>query len=201
MINRRSLLLAFAALLGMALQRPASAQDAPPKIATVNLAKVFNELQETKDFQQKLESDRKAIQAEAQKRGAEIEQLKKDRQLLKEGSDDFNKKQKELIEKTIAAQTWQQLIQADLFRQQKNQIKGLLDKIEETTKTIAEGKKIDLVVVEQKVELPAEMDNVNADQLRAMIQMVNQRTVLYNNGKLDITGEVIAALDAAYKKR
>jgi len=197
MLARRSILaFAFAAVSALVAAPFAAAQDGP-RIATVNPAKVFNEMQETKDLKQKMEADRKTITDEGQRRGQEVEDAKKRRALFNEGTDDFNKANKEYLEKVIAAQAWQELIKQDLQRQQKSQMKSLFEKIEAATKEVATAKKIDLVVVDQKTEFP-DLDTINVDQLRGII---NQRTVLFNNGRFDITNDVLAAVDAKYKKK
>ena len=197
MITRRPLLaLALGALAACFAATPATAQDAP-RIATVNPAKVFSEMQETKDLKQKMESDRKTITDEGQRRGTEVEDAKKKRALFNEGTEDFNKANKEYLEKVIAAQAWQELIKQDLARQQKSQMKNLFEKIEAATKEVATARKIDLVLVDQKSDWP-DLDTINVDQLRGLI---NQRTVLFNNGRFDITNEVLAAVDAKYKQK
>jgi Skp family chaperone for outer membrane proteins len=202
MISRRSLVCTFAlSIAALALPGGRAAAQDSPRIAIVNPAKVFNEMQETKDLKQAMESNGQAIKAEGQKRQADVEEAKKKRSLFNEGTEDFNKASKELIEKAIALQTWQELIKQDLARQQKNQMSNLFKKIEEATKEVATAKKLDIVIVEQKIDLPSDpgtMDQINVDQLRSLI---NQRTVMYNNGKYDITSEVLAAVDAKYRKK
>lgn len=201
MISRRSLCTLALSVAALVLPaRFAAAQDAP-RIAVVNPAKVFNEMQETKDLKQAMESNGQAIKAEGQKRQQEVEEAKKKRQLFNEGTEDFNKASKDLIEKAIALQTWQELIKQDLARQQKSQMSSLFRKIEDATKEVAAAKKLDLVIVEQKIDLPSDpntMDQINVDQLRALI---NQRTVMFNNGKYDITNDVLAAVDAKYRQK
>jgi len=201
MLSRRSLCtLAFTAIAFVLPARFAAAQDTP-RIATVNPAKVFNEMQETKDLKQKMENDRQQIQAEAKKRADELEEAKKARALFNEGSDEFNKKNQDMIRKAVELQTWQELIKADLARQQKSQMKNLFEKIEEATKEVAQTKKLDLVIVEQKIDLPSDpntLDQINVDQLR---NLINQRTVMFNNGKFDITNDVLAIVDAKYKAK
>jgi Skp family chaperone for outer membrane proteins len=201
MISRRSLCTLALSVAALVLPaRFAAAQDGP-RIAIVNPAKVFNEMQETKDLKQKMESDRQAIQAEGKRRQDEVEEAKKKRTLFNEGTEDFNKANKDLIEKAIGLQTWQELIKADLARQQKSQMSSLFKKIEDATKDVATAKKLDIVIVEQKIDLPSDpntMEQINVDQLRSLI---NQRTVMFNNGKYDITNEVLAAVDAKYRKK
>src|SRR3954467_8246431 len=93
--------------------RFAAAQDGP-RIATVNPAKVFNDMKETKDLKQKMESDRTAIQNEGKRRADDLEEAKKKLTIFNEGSEEYNKASKDVIEKAVGLQTWQELIKADL---------------------------------------------------------------------------------------
>jgi Skp family chaperone for outer membrane proteins len=199
MFSRRSLcVLALSAVAFVLPARVAWAQEGP-HIGIVNPAKIFNEMQETKDLKQKMENDRQAIQAEAKRRADDLEEAKKARALFTEGTDDFNKKNQEMIRKAVELQVWQEMIKADLARQQKTQMKNLFEKIEAATKEVAETKKLDLVLVEQKIDLPSDpntMEQINVDQLR---NLINQRSVMYSNGKFDITNDVLASVDAKYK--
>jgi|SRR5688572_18860551 len=199
MLTRRSLAMIVLGLFALAPGRLAVAQDLP-KIASVNLVKVFGEMQETKDLQQKMDADRKALEDELQKRTKELNELKQQRGYLQEGSDEANKKNKELIEKTVSLNTWRELINQDQLRQRKMQFKTLFEKIEIATKEIAEQRKIDIVIVEHRPDFPAGdvMEQLNLEQVRGLI---NQRTVLFNSGRFDITGDVVASLDAKYKKK
>jgi len=200
MLSRRNFALFTLTLAGLALPgRFASAQDGgTARVGTVNPARIFNEMQETKDLKQKMENDRKNIEDEEKRRVADVEEAKKRRGLFTGGTEEFNKANKELIEKAVSLQTWRELIKADLQTQQKTQMKNLFEKIEAATKDVAMAKKYDIIVVQNSSELPAELEQLNVDQVRGII---NQRTVMYNNGKYDITNEVLAAVDAKYKTR
>ena len=200
MLTRRYFALLVLGVVGLALPcRSASAQDAP-KMATVNLVRVFGEMQETKDLQQKMDAERKALEDEKAQREKQINDLRQQRTLFSEGSEDFNKKNKELIDKTVSLRAWQELVNYDQLRQRKAQFKTLFEKIEQVTKEIAEQRKIDIVMVEHRPDFPAAevMEQLNLEQVRGLI---NQRTVIYNNGRFDITGDVVVALDKKYKEK
>ena len=199
MLARLSLALTVLVLMGLAFPHSSLAQDTP-KIATVNLVRVFGEMQETKDLQQKMDSERKALEDEKAKREKQLNELRQQRSLFQEGSDDYNKKNKELIDQTVSLRAWQELVNYDQLRQRKSQFKTLFEKIEAAAKEIAEQRKIDLVIVEHRPDFPSGdvMEQLNLEQVRGLI---NQRTVLFNNLRFDITGDVVANLDAKYKKK
>jgi Skp family chaperone for outer membrane proteins len=77
-------------------------------------------------------------------------------------------------------------------------MKTLFDKIQTAVAKIAEQKGLDLVLAEAHPQLPDDLDQINVDQLRAVI---NSRNILYSNSKVDISDEVIALLDAEYKAK
>ena len=200
MLTRRRLALLVLGVVALALpSRPAAAQDVP-RIATVNLVRVFGEMQETKDLQQKMDAERKNLEDEKARREKELNEIKQQRTLFTEGSEDFNKKNKELIDKMVSLKAWQELVNYDQLRQRKAQFKTLFEKIEQVTKEIAEQRKIDIVMVEHRPDWPSGeiMEQLNLEQVRGVI---NQRTVIYNNGKFDITADVVTALDKKYKEK
>jgi Skp family chaperone for outer membrane proteins len=203
MISRRSIFGLALTAIALVLPAPFAAADNndAPRIATVNTAKVFQEMMETKDLRQKMDADAKTIKDEGERRENELKEAQKKRELFNEGSTDYDKANRELIKLAIDMRAWQELTKADVLRQQKTQMRNLFNKIEEATKEVADAKKIDLVLVDQKQELPtdsATMEKITSDQLR---QAINQRVIIYNNGRLDITNEVLAAVDAKYKAK
>ena len=80
----------------------ASAQEGP-HIATVNPAKVFNEMQETKDLKQKMESDRTGHPGRRRSAAPEIwrKRRKGPATCSPRAADEFNKANQEMIEKAV----------------------------------------------------------------------------------------------------
>lgn len=176
---------------------PAGAQDRPLKIAIANPARVFSDIQETKDLRGKMENLRKGLAAEDQQRKAELNDLQTQRQQLKPDSPQYAEKNKELLQKAIEYETWGKMQQANMQHEQKLQMKTLFDKIEVAVAEIAKQRQIDIVIAEQKPDFPDDIDAINVDQLRMLI---NQRNVLYAAPEQDISNEVIALLDARYRE-
>lgn len=189
----RALSLSIALLLCLGLANSATAQDL--KIAVCNPARIFNNMQETKDLKDKMEAQGKDLQNQENIQKKEIDVLQDKLKMLNAGSPQHTEAQKEFIEKAIKYDTWKKINQAQVQQEQKLSMKTLFDKITEATKAVAEADKIDLVIAETNVEFPS-IDQINVDQLRALI---NQRNVIFNNGKADISDKVTAKLDADYK--
>jgi len=167
---------------------PAHAQT---KVGVVNAAKVFQEIQETKDLQAKLEIDRKTFLAEDQKRQDELKVMKSGRDALKTDAPGYEDKNKELMTKAIEYQTWNQIQQATFAQTQKMKMISIFNKITANTAEVATAAGLDIVIAEQNAQLPDNVDQANVDQVK---QMINQRNVFFTSATADISDKVIAAM-------
>ena len=172
----------------------AFAQEA--KIGIVNPARCFAEMQETKDLKAKLENDRKALEAEVNQRQQAVKDLQAARDLFKPDSPQYQEADQKFMKAAIEFDTWSKITQAQLQGQQKQQMKTLFDKIVAATGEVAQQKGLDMVLADQRPEMPDNLTQVTVDQLRAML---NGRNILYSTDKVDLNNAVIAALDAKYK--
>jgi Skp family chaperone for outer membrane proteins len=184
------------AFVVMNLALPATAQTAPPtKVATVNPAKVFQQLQETNDLKAAMENKRKTLEAQEFEKRQKIKDLQALRDQLKPDAPQYNDRNRDLLNATIEFQVWGQMMQAEVQREQKTQMKHLFDKITAAVQEVATTKGIDLVIAEQRPEIE-NIDQLNVEQLRALI---NSRNVLFAAPQIDLSNDVIAAMDAKYK--
>jgi len=165
-------------------------------IAVMNPVKAFNDMQETKDLQQKLQAEKTAFDNEVKSRQQKVNDLRTQRDLLKPDSPQYADLDKQLMTSAIEADTWAKVTNAQADHTQKIQVKLLFDKIVATTSEIAQQKNLDLVVAEQKADLPENIDQVSRENLQLALR---SRNIMFNKPQLDITQEVIAALDAKYK--
>lgn len=170
---------------------------AQAKVAIANTAKILNDIQETKDLNQKISNDLKALDAERQLRQQKVTDAQAARDQLKPDVPQWADKNNEFLRLRIEFEIWAQMQQLNLQTQQKQQMKILFNKITQSVSEIATQKGIDLVLAEQKVEIPENLDQINVDQLKAVI---GQRNVLFvNSSTVDITNDVITSMDAKYK--
>jgi Skp family chaperone for outer membrane proteins len=173
-----------------------ASQASAQKIATVNAAKVFNEIQETKDLKSKMENDQKNLQATDLQKKTQLKDLQSARDALKPEAPDYDKANQALMQAAVDYEVWQRIQGANIQRQQKEQMLKIFNKITTAVSQVATQKGLDLVVAEQRPEIPDNLDQINVDQVRLLI---NQRNVLFSTPNVDISTEVIAAMDAAYK--
>ena len=172
----------------------AFAQEA--KIGIVNPARVFAEMQETKDLKAKLETDRQNLEKEINARQQKVKDLQAARDLLKADSPQYQEADQKFMSEAIQYDTWQKITQATLQGQQKQQMKTLFDKIVAATTAVAQAKGLELVFADQRPDMPDNLTQISVEQLRAML---NGRNILFTSEKVDLNSAVIAELDAKYK--
>jgi Skp family chaperone for outer membrane proteins len=166
------------------------------KIAVANAGKVFSEIKEKKDWEQKMQQDQKSLQDELFTRQQKVKSLTEQRDNLRTDSPQYADKDKELQGAKIELEVWAQEEQAEQLRINKIQTKNLFDKIVNAVAEVATQKGIDLVLADQKPEVPDNfMDQANLQQVR---ELLSSRNVLYSSPSVDITQDVIADLDAKY---
>lgn len=173
----------------------AMAQDASSHIAVANTGKIFTSMKETVDLGEKMKADRTKLQSQLTEKQANITALKSARDELKEGSDQWNQRNLQLMEESIKLDNWQRYETARVQQEEKIQTKALFEKIQTAVATVAQQRKLDIVITAQATKLPPSMDGITIDQLRMAIAGVN---VLYVDPKADITDAVIAQLDSEY---
>jgi len=179
-----------------ALSAVASPALAQSKVGICNPARIFNEIQETKDLKAKLENDIKTLDAQRADKQLKLKDAQTNRDQLKPDAPGWAERNQELLRLAIEFDVWQRSMQADLEAQQKRQMKTLFDKITGAVATVAAQKGLDIVIAEQRPELPESLDQVQVNDLRARL---TARNVLFNTPQADISNDVIAAMDAAYK--
>jgi Skp family chaperone for outer membrane proteins len=187
-----------AALLGLLVTAaPSMAQSQPTKVGVVNMGKVFNTMQETKDIKTQLEASQSQLNATVNAHKADLEKMRSDLQNgPKPDTQQYDDLAGQFERKTVEYDNEIKLKQIDIARSQSKQLKAIFDKIEATVGDVAKEKQLDLVITMVKPEFPANVRDLNPD---AISQLINQRNVMYVNDKIDITSDVITRLDAKYK--
>jgi Skp family chaperone for outer membrane proteins len=174
---------------------PAAAQEQPTKVAVADPARIFTEMQETRDLKVRLDAERNDLGVEEKARRQKIEDLQATRNLLKPDSQQYAEANKQLNAAMIEFKVWAETMQQEIQRNQKQQMRQLFDKITIAAGEVAKQRGFDIVIADQRPEVN-NLDQLNVNQLR---DLINQRNVLYADPKTDITDDVIKALDAKHK--
>jgi Skp family chaperone for outer membrane proteins len=169
----------------------------PVRVAVANAGRILVEMQETKELDAKIKAELANVKSIQNEKQQQLKDLEAQRNALRPESPQYQDRNRELIQKAIEFKVWADMTQSDMQRHQKQQMKLLFEKIQAGIAEVAAEKSFDVVIADQRTDFPSNLDDINVDQLRGLI---NQRIVLYAGAKVDITADVIARLDLKYSK-
>ena len=150
---------------------PAFAEN--EKMAYVDIAKVFDEYQKTKDHDKILQEAGKKKETEREDLVSDIRQLKDELALL---NDEAKAKKEETLESKVRElQDFDRGAKRDLGEQRNKVVKEIFKDIDDTVQKYGQRKGLDLVL--------------------------NERALLFHNARFDATPEVLAELNKNYSKQ
>lgn len=163
---------------------------APAKVGIVNVAKVLEESQKHKQWQEKMQAERVTMETEFKDMQKELSALNESMKLREPGSEDYRSLAKEFIEKKAIMESkdasYQEIVTDEMRRWTESLYKKLLIVIDD----VAKKKGLDVVLSTEDLDIPA-------PSLRDFMLTIKTKKVLYHNSKYDITSEVLAGLDSA----
>ncbi|MBU3759269.1 MAG: OmpH family outer membrane protein [Candidatus Omnitrophica bacterium] len=162
------LCLVFSALAIFSAARTASADQ----YAFVDVAKIFDEYQKTKDNDEALKTVGKAKEEERETLVKSVRALKDELVLLTDEAK--AKKQDELDSKIRELQDFDQAAKRELGERRNKLVREIFQDIDAVVQKYGERKGFDMIF--------------------------NERALLYHSGKLDVTQEVLTELNKSYKK-
>lgn len=166
----------WAMVLGMAgimLVSVSSVQAAVDKIGYVDLARVFDEYQKTKEFDKSLESKGALKQADRDKMVADVKKLRDEAELLSAKAKDD--KQAVIDEKIKALQDFDRTTRDALRKERDGMVRDILKEIE--------------VVIQ------------DFGKAQGYGYIFNDRVLVYKNEQNDLTTQVIKVLNDNYSKK
>lgn len=170
---KKGMVLSFLAFITLFASH-AMAADAPSaKYAYVDVAKVFDEYQKTKDNDQVLQSAGKKKEMERDSLVHEIRQLKDELVLLRD--DAKAKKQEQMEAKVKALQEFDQSVRQGLGEQRNQVVRDIFKDIDDAVQRYGQRKGLDLIL--------------------------NERSLVYRNTQFDISKEVLADLNKEYASK
>lgn len=194
--------LVVAVTLLAALPSATFAQAAAPaqgqKIVSANMQRIFTDAQEKKDVEGKFKAKAQDAQTAAQNGQNRLRDLQGKRDQFRSGSADYEKAHAELTRAAAEVQVAAAVSQQDLIREQKRSTRTMVDKIVAAVADLAKEKGYSIVLMQMvPPDLSEEQfDRMTPDQLN---QLLSSRNVMYVAPDVDVTAEVVARLDAAYK--
>jgi Skp family chaperone for outer membrane proteins len=174
---------------------PARADDMPPvKMAVCDPIKVMTQIQEYKDVMAKLKQDGDTLTNQVQVKKGQLQTEQDEIKLLLQSSDEYEKKVEKFTEDSADTQAWMQAMQVNFARKQRIADKQIFDKVLKAIGDVAQAQGVTLVMNCAHPDFP-DSDKLDVNQF---FQIVLLHTALYNDPKLDITQQVIIAMDKTY---
>lgn len=167
------------------------------KIAVANTGRILQEIKEFKAFEGKIKTKVEDARRQQETLQTRAKELQGQRDQFKAGSPEYDRANSDLLKVVAEAQVLGQLAQQDIIRDQKRQVKAILEKIVNQVKTIAQSKQIALVVAQVT---PPDLSDENWEKLNPdqATNLLLSRNILFASTEMDITNEVITALDASF---
>jgi len=191
-MKQRGIILIAAITLATAASVNARADDI--NTAVIDVARVFEEYQLTRDLEAKFDEKRRALAEEAERRHTNIEQMRRGLAAFDPASKDFARREKDLIQEEISFEVWSTYEEKKLKAAHKAWLLHIYDKTRAVISNIAKERKIDLVLTYDKLAEDAP-DSV------ALRQQILLQKVIYHSDRVDITDEVLDRLNKAYRDR
>lgn len=161
------------ALLGVALLTSGAFAQAGKKIAVLNLSKLFDSYEKTKEYQKQLDDVRASYQKELDDRNNKIKDAEDKLAALKEG--EKANATKEINNMKAALAEFVQTKRTDLLKQEEEKTREILLEMEKMISDYAKKEGIDMVI--------------------------NDRVLLYSNTSLDVTDPIIKMMNESYNKK
>ena len=181
----------IAAATAVVLRQTTAQADAagPAKVAVVDVTKVLESSKKHQTWKDKMEKEQEQMKAEFAKMTSDLESLQQNIKLRKVGSDDYINLSSQFVEKKAIMEAKNAFYEEKVTSQMQNWTEDLYKTLMIVVDRVAQQKGIDLVLAKEQLDLPA-------PSLRDFMLTIKTKKVLYNDNKLDITAEVLAALDS-----
>jgi Skp family chaperone for outer membrane proteins len=166
-----------------------AAAPGPTKIALVSVRTIFQNCKKNAEYKTKMTAEQDKVIAELDKLNKEIDAVQADLKTRKTGSEEYLKLVKDISDKKAYLEGQKQYNQEYFKVKDQMWTEKMYLEILDTVGRIAKQKGYDLVLEKDEIELPA----ASATELMLIIRT---HKVLYCNEDLDITNEVLTAVDA-----
>ncbi|MCK5172903.1 MAG: OmpH family outer membrane protein [Planctomycetes bacterium] len=169
--------------------RAASSEIAPAKVAVVNINKVLETSKKHAAWQEKMREEETGIRAELERLSKEMELQKLDIETRTPGSSDYLDLMRQYMEKQALLEAKEKFYEQQVTMKVQQWTEQLFQDVHSVVSDVAKRKGIDLVVSKEDLRFPAA-------SIRDLMLTIKTTTVMYNGQGLDITDEVLVALDA-----
>jgi len=162
-------------------------------IGIVDIRRALRECKATEKYKERSNAEQNKMDAEEQQLTREIQALAAGLRALKQGSSDYLAQYKEYLQKQGELKALQEFNPRQKASKHQQWTEQLYQEILRITKELATVKGLALVLESDEPQFPIQ-------QYEELAMTLNSHKVLYSNGCLDLTDEVIAELDKEASK-
>lgn len=189
-----ALLAMVASVAAVAVVRAAGgAKGRPTAVAVVDVGKVFNDAAEKKQIEADQVQRREKLQVEMQAKSNELNEMKKDMEMLNAANPAKKAKIEELARKAFELRAWQEWQLQQIQSDSVNGITDLYRKIQSAAGKVAKENGYDVVLYREGT---LDFTRVKPENLELAIA---NRKVLWAADDLDVTPLVVQVLDNEFK--
>lgn len=163
-------------------------------IAVLDVARIFEQYQMTRDLERLFEEQRRALTAEADKRRESMDQMRRALAAFDPASEDFARREQELVRAEVDFQVWSTYEERKLKTDHKNWLMHIYRNTRGVVADVAKSRGFDLVITYDRLA----DDAPDSTTLRQQILL---QKVIYHSDRVDITEEVLNKLNSAYQSR
>ncbi len=163
---------------------------APAKVGVVSIDKILRTSKKHETWKKTMDAEEIRIRAEFDKAKSELDLLVADMRTRTKGSEDYLKLNRDYAEKEALLKAKDSYYEQEMTQKVQNWTESLYQAIQARINDVAKKNGLDLVIAREDAEFPAV-------SMRDLLLTIRTNKVLYYSEALDITDEVLAALDAA----
>ena len=200
-LSKPNVWLVVAGLLGMiALVGFRSPRSRPPvprlgTIATVDLERIFGNLDEKGAADIRLQALAEDLQKESEVQSRDIELLEQNLDLYTAGSEKYQEAVEKFMEATVKLQSYVEFGRRKIDYQKGVTLKRLYTSIKEAARLLAEREGHAIVVVDDSVV------ELQSGAEAEMMRQISARRMLYASPQIDITDALIMQMNNAFQMR
>lgn len=179
----------------VAAEAHAAALAAPPvAVATVDVAKVFDKLNENADWQIQIRTLASSYTEELRARQSELEKLLKELEAMTDAGQRSGLAD-DIAMKRLRLEEWARLKQAEVDRERSLMWQSMYRSIREESRKVAEGEGYQLVIVDDSQTEVRASREIKAPLEEQVKQQIGSLRILYAAPTIDISDKVVVRIN------
>jgi Skp family chaperone for outer membrane proteins len=158
-------------------------------VAVVDVTRVLENSKKHQAWKDRMEKEQEQMKSEFTQLRTELDALEQNIKLRNRGSEDYIKLTSQYVEKKAILEAKNAFYEEKVTSQMQNWTEELYKTLMVVVERVAQQKGVDMVLAKEQLDLPS-------PSLRDFMLTIKTKKVLYNDTKLDITAEVLTALDS-----